>query len=295
MQAAVRRRNVYYINRIHVQVDEEIMVPIIDLTEENLDRRIQRIRERDEEIEKKHREAEADRLNALKMNAMVKIKPTTDDDWPRAHKYDTHDFGNEVKDNETPTIQPHSAKLNRKPKYSFEFQGPPADPFYYFLTDVERGDNPPPPQPSREERTSVNSARKHINRKPNGIANNTAKNRVANNLPLKRSGFPRMHRQKTDEIGLKRESETERINAMFPLASRVIGPLKLAGGDYYTKKFHRSRSSGDLDVEKRRSKSAHVSRHSDTKVVRCMYRQIILSCDSLQISFAQHFFFHTFS
>lgn len=67
------------------------------ICDENLEQRIERIRKRDEEIEKKHREAEEDRLAALKANAMVKTKPPNDDDWPKAHKYDKLDFTYDVK------------------------------------------------------------------------------------------------------------------------------------------------------------------------------------------------------
>jgi hypothetical protein len=63
---------------------------------EDLEERIARIKKRNEEIEKKHREAEADRLMALKENAMVAIKPPKDDDWPREHKYDKLDFTYDV-------------------------------------------------------------------------------------------------------------------------------------------------------------------------------------------------------
>lgn len=61
-------------------------------SQEDLEARIARIKKRNEEIEKKHREAEADRLMAMKENAMVEIKPPKDDDWPREHKYDKIDF-----------------------------------------------------------------------------------------------------------------------------------------------------------------------------------------------------------
>lgn len=68
------------------------------ICEENLEQRIERIRKRDEEIEKKHREAEEDRLAALQANAMVKTSaPDDDDDWPKAHKYDKLDFTYDVK------------------------------------------------------------------------------------------------------------------------------------------------------------------------------------------------------
>lgn len=65
--------------------------------DENLEQRIERIRKRDEEIEKKHREAEADRLAALQANAMVKTTAPSDDEWPKAHKYDKLDFTYDVK------------------------------------------------------------------------------------------------------------------------------------------------------------------------------------------------------
>lgn len=68
-----------------------------NICEENLEQRIERIRKRDEEIEKKHREAEADRLAALQANAMVKMTAPAEDDWPKAHKYDKLDFTYDVK------------------------------------------------------------------------------------------------------------------------------------------------------------------------------------------------------
>lgn len=64
----------------------------VQQSQEDLEARIARIKKRNEEIEKKHREAEADRLMAMKENAMVEIKPPKDEDWPREHKYDKIDF-----------------------------------------------------------------------------------------------------------------------------------------------------------------------------------------------------------
>lgn len=84
---------------------------------ENLDERIERIRKRDEELEKKYREAEEDRLNALKDNAMVRTGVIKDEDWPRAHKYDKLDF---TYDQKPEPVEPESETItnllpNEKP------------------------------------------------------------------------------------------------------------------------------------------------------------------------------------
>lgn len=55
---------------------------------ESLEERIRKIKLLDEEIEKKHKEAELDKLLAKNSNALVKIKPANEDDWPKEHKYD---------------------------------------------------------------------------------------------------------------------------------------------------------------------------------------------------------------
>ena len=49
----------------------------INQSTEDLEERIARIKKRNEEIEKKYREAEADRLMALKDNALICIKVFT--------------------------------------------------------------------------------------------------------------------------------------------------------------------------------------------------------------------------
>lgn len=107
--------------------------------DESLEARIERIRERDEEIEKKHREAEADRLAALQANAMVKTTAPKDEDWPKAHKYDKLDFTYDVKvDDIDETNKKGGGVLSRNYKKFPEGQGPPADPTYNFLADAER-------------------------------------------------------------------------------------------------------------------------------------------------------------
>lgn len=111
------------------------------ISDENLEQRIERIRKRDEEIEKKHREAEADRLAALQANAMVKMTAPADDDWPKAHKYDKLDFTYDVKCEQTDVDEKKSTdetRLQRPFKKFPEGQGPPSDPKFNFLADAER-------------------------------------------------------------------------------------------------------------------------------------------------------------
>lgn len=114
-------------------------------TQENLEERIVRIRKRDEEIEKKHRAAEEDRLLALKHNAMVKTKSPTDDDWPKGHKYDSLDFTydqNEQQDDDKVSKKSEKEKFASKPGREYkkfaDGSGPPPDPTYNFLKDAER-------------------------------------------------------------------------------------------------------------------------------------------------------------
>ncbi len=114
--------------------------------QENLEERIVRIRKRDEEIEKKHRAAEEDRLLALKHNAMVKTKSPTDDDWPKGHKYDSLDFtydqNEQQPDDDKMSKKPEKDKFAAKPGREYkkfaDGSGPPPDPTYNFLKDAER-------------------------------------------------------------------------------------------------------------------------------------------------------------
>lgn len=111
------------------------------IAKENLDERIERIKKRNEEIEKKYREAEEDRLRALKENAMVETKPPKDDDWPRTHKYDKIDFTYDVKPEKLEELNNQKLeekKQKRDYKKFPEGEGPPPDPAYNFLADAER-------------------------------------------------------------------------------------------------------------------------------------------------------------
>ncbi|XP_058120070.1 uncharacterized protein DDB_G0283357-like isoform X2 [Anopheles coustani] len=114
-------------------------------SQEDLEARIARIKKRNEEIEQKYREAEEDRLRAMKENAMVEIKPPKDDDWPREHKYDKIDFNYDLDPETLAQLEEKKKekdafiqKIAKDYKVFAEGEGPPPDPAYSFLADVER-------------------------------------------------------------------------------------------------------------------------------------------------------------
>lgn len=144
----------------------------MDAAKESLEERLERIRLKNEEIEKRHREAEEDRHRALQDNAMVEVKPVKHEDWPTQHKYDTLDFTYDVDpeavvQQETrsadATLSPSTAAVSadgaptstagRKKKTFTEGDGPPPDPAYNFLADSER-DGSQEQQPKNNNNTN---------------------------------------------------------------------------------------------------------------------------------------------
>lgn len=127
---------------------------------ESLEERIERIRLRNEELEKKHRAAEEDRIRALKDNAMVEVKSPKHEDWPKQHKYDTLDFTYDLvdKEKEAEEATGGASAVARKKKTFSEGGGPPPDPVYNFLADSERdGDSPNGPAAAAAERKRSNN------------------------------------------------------------------------------------------------------------------------------------------
>ncbi|XP_059613493.1 uncharacterized protein LOC132259754 [Phlebotomus argentipes] len=131
-----------------------------NLKTENLTERMERIRLKNEEIEKKHREAMEDRLAAVKNNAMVAIKPPSDEEWPRQHKYDTLDFTYDspeaqIAEKARPEKTTQALRGGKEHKKFALGQGPPPDPVYNFLADAERDGGTPQqpgtPRPNNQE------------------------------------------------------------------------------------------------------------------------------------------------
>lgn len=64
---------------------------------DNLDERMERIRIKNEELEKKHAIAQADLKTAKEEGSLVTQKVNVED-WPKQHKYDTLEFTYDVED-----------------------------------------------------------------------------------------------------------------------------------------------------------------------------------------------------
>lgn len=186
---------------------------------EDLEQRIERIRKRDEEIEKRHREAEADRLAALQANAMVKTTAPSDEDWPKAHKYDKLDFTYDVKseDIESDEKKPiDETRLQRPFKKFAAGEGPPADPTYNFLADAERDGKAQALNASNDNK----NWRASNNNNSNNIGSNNNNNSRRNNANI--SSFNRgrngakgkspLQKGKSNDEPILRKNDRERNN-----------------------------------------------------------------------------------
>ncbi|KAL6426073.1 hypothetical protein ACFW04_008978 [Cataglyphis niger] len=109
-----------------------------------LEEKINKIRQQNEEIRRRHEEVEEDKKNAAKLNALVQMIPSTD--WPE--RKEPPEFSNPPKTNNKPKPakehhehpqQHHSASGEGRKVHTFaQGQGPPPDPKYNFLADAER-------------------------------------------------------------------------------------------------------------------------------------------------------------
>ncbi|XP_046611951.1 dentin sialophosphoprotein-like [Neodiprion virginianus] len=114
-----------------------------------LEEKINKIRQRNEEIRRRHEEVEADKQNAAKLNALVKMVPPTD--WPE--RKEPPEFSNppaprsngnykpksSAREHRVQQQQYHAAGGDGKKTHVFaEGDGPPPDPSYNFLADAER-------------------------------------------------------------------------------------------------------------------------------------------------------------
>ncbi|XP_046737784.1 protein starmaker-like [Diprion similis] len=114
-----------------------------------LEEKINKIRQRNEEIRRRHEEVEADKQNAAKLNALVKMVPPTD--WPE--RKEPPEFSNppaprsngnskpksSAREHRGQQQQYHAAGGDGKKTHVFaEGDGPPPDPSYNFLADAER-------------------------------------------------------------------------------------------------------------------------------------------------------------
>lgn len=279
-----------------------------NICEENLEQRIERIRKRDEEIEKRHREAEADRLAALQANAMVKTTAPSDEDWPKAHKYDKLDFTYDVKsddinaDEKKPLDEP---RLARPFKKFPDGQGPPADPTYNFLADAERDGKAQANNPTNDSKnwrttTNNNSNNTGANNNRRNNANNGSFNRgrnggkgknslqkgKSNDEPIlrkndrERNNEPRMQRQTSSDGMWRRNDNDKRNDGKEPRNNAPNSPTKKA--DVNSKISNKpsiqqrmqpaeilQQKISDLSIEKRGNITVSVTKDGEVKSVKC--------------------------
>lgn len=289
------------------------------INDENLEQRIERIRKRDEEIEKKHREAEADRLAALQANAMVKTTAPADDDWPKAHKYDKLDFTYDVKcdpsdvDEKKTTDEP---RLQRPFKKFPEGQGPPSDPKFNFLADAERDGKTQGANASNENKnwrannsgsnSSLNSNRRNnsnnssFNRGRNGGGGGgkggkpnqaDGKKGKPNDEPIlrkndrERNNEPRMQRQSSSDGMWRRASDETKDNKKnMPNSPTKSGGNKPSLQQRMASSNPESESIqqklSDLSIEKRGNITVSVTKDGEVKSVKCKASNILCPFDN---------------
>ncbi|XP_076303100.1 uncharacterized protein LOC143221564 isoform X2 [Lasioglossum baleicum] len=110
------------------------------MTSNALEEKINKIRQQNEEIRRRHQEVEEDKKNAAKLNALVQMVPSSD--WPE--RKEPPEFSNPpkakpklAKEKHEYTMQAHP--VEGKKIHSFAHgEGPPPDPKYNFLADSER-------------------------------------------------------------------------------------------------------------------------------------------------------------
>ncbi|KAL0118018.1 hypothetical protein PUN28_009006 [Cardiocondyla obscurior] len=112
------------------------------MAESALEEKINKIRQQNEEIRRRHEEVEEDKKNAAKLNALVQMVPSTD--WPE--RKEPPEFSNPPRTNNKSKpakehhehSQQYQSSSNEGRKVFAQGQGPPPDPKYNFLADAER-------------------------------------------------------------------------------------------------------------------------------------------------------------
>ncbi|XP_078048944.1 uncharacterized protein LOC144476165 isoform X2 [Augochlora pura] len=110
------------------------------MTSSALEAKINKIRQQNEEIRRRHQEVEEDKKNAAKLNALVQMVPSSD--WPE--RKEPPEFSNPPKVKQKSAKEKHEYTMQAHPPegkkiHSFAHgEGPPPDPKYNFLADSER-------------------------------------------------------------------------------------------------------------------------------------------------------------
>lgn len=230
------------------------------LSEENLEERIERIRKRDEEIEKKHREAEEDRLAALEANAMVKTTAPTDEDWPKAHKYDKVDFTYDLKPEDLEELAKKNEETRTLKAYKKfkEGEGPPADPTYNFLADSERDGISKKPSDNekndwRANNSSPNRRNNNLNNSFNRGRHNGGSGRGKNSMKFQ------PHQQRNDSNGNGNGNDGQQQKSWKNDESRFNRQKSIEGK--WRREWDNDKSDQDIKVSVKSNSATNNERH----------------------------------
>ncbi|XP_031848002.1 uncharacterized protein LOC116433720 isoform X2 [Nomia melanderi] len=219
-----------------------------------LEAKINKIRQQNEEIRRRHQEVEEDKKNAAKLNALVQMVPSSD--WPE--RKEPPEFSNppkakqkSAKEKHEYTLQSHATGNEGKKIHSFaQGEGPPPDPKYNFLADSERE------EPSTEYAKESSGNRFHnkvirgsFKKKFGGRENHIQKDNKVHKGNYRDESQPgydawraernridedRISRQRTAEGNWRREWDNDKMHIIDDVTKKTRSTL----GDF-TKKDHK--------------------------------------------------------
>jgi len=157
---------------------------------DNLDARMEAIRLKNEELEKKHKEIQEDEQNAKLMNAVVDVRFT---EIPKNHPYDHIDLDFDVKDADKELVKnPDYKPKNRRPLPRQDLLDEiPPDPVNFLREDGD--DDKQRSEPSQNQRQPNKNRTQHRNRQDRPkqeIANNDIEGSLGD-IPPRRNQNPR--------------------------------------------------------------------------------------------------------
>ncbi|XP_051165479.1 titin homolog [Leptopilina boulardi] len=200
-----------------------------------LEEKINKIRLQNEEIKRRYEEVEADKKNAAKLNALVKMVPSSD--WPERKEPPEFTRKETNKSNvKSKSIKEHSDRpqqyviggVEGKKIHKFaQGDGPPPDPKYNFLADSEREENNVDIKKDEDNHKAPNKYVRNGPRKRGGGRDGYQKDH-RKVPPTSRDGYlpeydawraernrideARINRQRTAEGNWRREWDNDKIN-----------------------------------------------------------------------------------
>ncbi|XP_034195474.2 uncharacterized protein LOC117611592 [Osmia lignaria lignaria] len=180
-----------------------------------LTEKINKIRQLNEEIKRRHEEVEEDKKNAAKQNALVQMVPSTD--WPERKEPPEFTISPKTKQKSTKERheyipQSHSGE-GRKIHSFAQGEGPPPDPKYNFLADSEREEPMEYAKETVGSRSTNKGSRGSFRKKIGGRENVEKDNKInkGNYKDESQSGYDawRAERNRIDEDRISRQRTAE--------------------------------------------------------------------------------------